>query len=294
MELKCKHYPGELWKLDSLTYIDQLSDDIVEVSARKLNKYLRDTYNINAQQYYNLIMGYDIDYCPKCRNPECILDTNFQGLLIGYAKFCGNSCRSIYNNKVMWKDEAYRNKMSAASSERLSEYNRQQWADPISRQKRIATISKSSKHQWNNKEYRDSMMEHLSNNGRITCNTPESQASLILAKYPLDKPDWFYLARATYAFDWLKIGRCTNPVSRALNGSEYSRMYAIKTTLEKSTKIECELKRLILDNNYNSTDPVSSEWFTIDHFRSMLKSIREVLIKYDLDISNFVRIKVKE
>ena len=102
--LKCKHYPGYIYRSDDPDYkrwyLDQLAEaSNIWISFNKFGSYLLDTYGITIQEYYNIVVFDDINHIELCHNPNCNNQVDFIGLFTGYRWNCSNSCTSIQNCK---------------------------------------------------------------------------------------------------------------------------------------------------------------------------------------------------
>lgn len=88
----------------SLKYLDQLSNEEIWVSRSYIKRYLRKTYNLSEQEYYNIVVFGDKDYIPKCK--FCGRDRKFWRLRDGYYSTCASEeCRAMRSseyNKYRW------------------------------------------------------------------------------------------------------------------------------------------------------------------------------------------------
>lgn len=93
--LKCKRFEKEIVK-NGVYYLDQLNEkEDIWITGTWLNKYLKEHYNINSQQYYNIIKYNNINYkqyCVYCK----IKEVKWKGLGKGYDDFCSQSCITKY------------------------------------------------------------------------------------------------------------------------------------------------------------------------------------------------------
>ena len=92
MKLKVYHDPGIIsYRGDksskSMEYLGQLSKEIKYVGKYKFVSYIRKTYGLSAEQYYNLVVEGDINAEHYCMNEGCSNKVHFKSLLDPYYKF---------------------------------------------------------------------------------------------------------------------------------------------------------------------------------------------------------------
>lgn len=77
-------------------YFDQLSG--VGVYERGFKSYLKDTYNLTEQEYYNLVVFGDKDYETLCR--YCGKPTTFLNFRYGYHAYCNTSHQALHQRSL--------------------------------------------------------------------------------------------------------------------------------------------------------------------------------------------------
>lgn len=317
MKLKCKLSPGKVWRSpdpdDKKWTKDQLSDKEVWIHPRTWSKYLRNTYGITLQQYYNIIVHDDIDYSPVCS--VCNNEIPFRGLYRGYQTYCSKSCyhkseelsnrmsvtmrdlnsdpefyeanrkRQSERLKTLWEDESYAEEMSSMSKstwndpdirKKRIEGMKASWDDPDRRDAASETQSEIMKKRWSDLELRKSLVNPIS----------VMQRELSRSILPDTEPWYFYIAKTDRYPDWYKIG-ITQDIRGRMHGGYYDKTISILTTLTIAAKLECELKIFIDSEDLNKQDKLSSEWFTKDNTKQFYNKIIELIDSYKLDKSNF-------
>ena len=110
-KLKCVRNPGEILYADEKHswIIDQL-DPSGEWSYYKsyFPAAIQSGYGLTTREYYNIVVKGDINYQPKCANPDCDNDCYFINLRSGYSNCCCNSCHISWRNYKDWKNPEYR------------------------------------------------------------------------------------------------------------------------------------------------------------------------------------------
>lgn len=101
MKLQVKKFYGKVIHKgsgQSLKYLDQLSDEIIWINCQSFPRYLWNNYNINPEEYYNLVKYGNKNFrecCEYCFKPK----NNWTGKLFrGYTgRFCCHSCARSYH-----------------------------------------------------------------------------------------------------------------------------------------------------------------------------------------------------
>lgn len=108
MELKVYHNPGEIistGEKKNLKYLDQLNFNKIYVGCYKFPKYLKRTYNISVEEYYNLVMFGDRNKKHICRNEGCSNELKFRSLLgPAYKECCCRKCNGEYVSSILKKE----------------------------------------------------------------------------------------------------------------------------------------------------------------------------------------------
>lgn len=88
--MKIYHSEGTI-KYYGRSYLDQLRKDETWVDSSIIEEYLKNTYNLSLQQYYNLIVFSDKNHVQLCHCCKRKI-VNFINLKDGYNKYCNQLC----------------------------------------------------------------------------------------------------------------------------------------------------------------------------------------------------------
>jgi hypothetical protein len=109
MKLTCKKFAYKIAKIgygSGTWYLDQLSDEIIWISSKKLHYYLESKYGISCQEYYNIVVYGDINFIPRC--PYCNGYRKFWRISSGYYSTCASDeCISdshSESNSYRWEE----------------------------------------------------------------------------------------------------------------------------------------------------------------------------------------------
>lgn len=113
-----------------------------------LSAHIIKVHGISCEKYFDdhIRTSDEEGKCKTCGNP-----TPFRNMV--YLEFCCRSCASSYKLKQQWSDPIFRDKVSKNSSDKL----KKQWEDPIGREKLIS----GAKNTWADSGYREKMSNVL-------------------------------------------------------------------------------------------------------------------------------------
>lgn len=287
-KLKCNRFPGKIWKSDKPEdyrwYQDQLipeSEPIKWVSCTLFSKYLKSTYDLTLQEYYNIVVFGDINYQPICR--VCGENLYFYNLTKGYQEFCSQNCRAKHYMTQSNLDPEFKSKAAKAGGKILERL----WKDKDFRKRNSERLRKHMLILNSDPEFRAARINDLLN--PIVKITEEYNKIITRGKYSDDY--YFYFASNLYGnSNWIKLGVTKYPKTRYYGEIGYH-IRVLKTTRLIAARIERDLKFVIADYNYKDSDPENTfEWFTLKHYQEMIDHAELVFANYGFKLSDLKRV----
>lgn len=138
MELKVYR---ENYKFDRWSYLDPFKEEEIKVANVKWVSYLKENYNLEPIEVWNIVNGFDKDYRRRCKYCNSLTRwTNHKG----YSSVCQDKeCRKRHDSercsstlKKLWKTEEYYNSRKELFQKAVKHMTEVAWSDPEFRKRK--------------------------------------------------------------------------------------------------------------------------------------------------------------